>query len=278
MVLEVNNPPLFSVVTVTLNALPNLMRTVDSVLKQDYEGYEYIIKDGLSSDGTMSYLKGLNRKNLKSISTQDDGIYGGMNQALGHCAGKYVIFLNAGDRFIEKDILSKVAKHISSDRSPDFIYGDIVTLDVDYEYQNSHRIQVIGRPIYYCSRLSPFYLSRRMICHQAWFLKKEIYLSSKFDANYRIAADYLLLLDIILKREVSYSHLPETIIEYDRTGISSKQSHEFILEYQQIQKRMFSSLELQVYKSLYFFMALANAKVIRPFLYPFFRKKIRGIY
>ena len=48
--------PFFTIVTVCLNAGNGLRKTVESVISQKFKDYEYIIKDGLSSDGSLDRL------------------------------------------------------------------------------------------------------------------------------------------------------------------------------------------------------------------------------
>ena len=45
---------LISVVTVCLNVERDIGRTIDSILKQNLTGFEYLIKDGGSGDSTLS--------------------------------------------------------------------------------------------------------------------------------------------------------------------------------------------------------------------------------
>jgi len=48
---------LFSIVTICRNERNNIERTLESVVKQSYADYEYIIIDGLSTDGTLEIIE-----------------------------------------------------------------------------------------------------------------------------------------------------------------------------------------------------------------------------
>ena len=43
----------FTIITVCFNAQKYIGETINSVLKQDFDDYEYIIKDGGSTDNTL---------------------------------------------------------------------------------------------------------------------------------------------------------------------------------------------------------------------------------
>jgi len=71
--------PLFSIVTVTLNCVEDAVATAKSVLDQDCGNYEYIVKDGGSTDSTVTEL---GRLGVQTIVKPDVGVYAAMNQAL----------------------------------------------------------------------------------------------------------------------------------------------------------------------------------------------------
>ena len=103
----------FTIITVCYNSGDKIKRTIQSVIEQKYTDYEYIIKDGASSDDTIRIINSCvpKNENIKIISEPDCGIYDAMNKAVGKAHGEYV-FLNAGDYFINKNILQEIEKFI----------------------------------------------------------------------------------------------------------------------------------------------------------------------
>ncbi len=96
----------FSIVTVCLNAENTILETIVSVIQQTYVDYEYIIWDGVSEDGTLEIIK----ENAKEapicfFSEKDSGLYNAMNKAVKKCKGDYVLFLNSGDAFADREVL-----------------------------------------------------------------------------------------------------------------------------------------------------------------------------
>lgn len=119
-----HNSMLYSIVTVHFNDLTGLARTLASVRNQTFDDYEQIIIDG----GTRNFHEltasiGIHEK-CHVVSESDDGIYDAMNKGLSLAKGDYVIFLNAGDTFFDKEVLHKVSACINTRAQPDMIYGN----------------------------------------------------------------------------------------------------------------------------------------------------------
>src|SRR3954447_11488384 len=119
--------PKFSVITVCKNASESITATIDSLSSQSYRDFEYLIIDGASTDGTLETV----RQNTGGfithiVSEPDAGIYDAMNKGIKLAQGDWIYFLNAKDRFANKDVLRQVADY--SHRSPevDLFYGDAI--------------------------------------------------------------------------------------------------------------------------------------------------------
>lgn len=97
-----------SIITINLNNLLGLQKTIDSILSQTYPNYEIIVVDGKSTDGSVEYLE--SHKNFFSelIIEKDRGIYHAMNKGIRFIRGKYVLFLNSGDYFATSEVLEKL--------------------------------------------------------------------------------------------------------------------------------------------------------------------------
>ena len=91
--------PLFSIIVVSLNAGEELLHTIDSILKQTEQGYEIIVKDGFSSDGSIEQLPSDDR--IRLFQQKDKSIYDAMNQAVQYASGEYYLFMNCGDYFMK---------------------------------------------------------------------------------------------------------------------------------------------------------------------------------
>ena len=119
--------PLVSIITVVFNAEFFIESTINSIIDQTYERKELIVIDGASTDSTLDIIGKYSRHITKLISEKDDGIYSAMNKGIALASGDWIIFMNAGDIFIERDVLTNIfSKPIGNAK---VIYGDVL---VDY--------------------------------------------------------------------------------------------------------------------------------------------------
>jgi glycosyltransferase involved in cell wall biosynthesis len=113
-----------SVITVTLNAVDALTETLKSVANQKHrEEIEFIVIDGLSTDGSLALLE-KNRQEIDIlVSSKDRGVYDAMNKGLQQCTSEWVYFLNAGDIFCKNDSIAKILDSIDDS---DVLYSDVL--------------------------------------------------------------------------------------------------------------------------------------------------------
>jgi glycosyltransferase involved in cell wall biosynthesis len=102
--------PKISLITVTRNAETTIQRCIESVLSQDYANVEYIVIDGLSTDGTVKIINQYINQTSHFVSEHDNGIYDAMNKGIKIATGDIVGILNADDCFADKTVLTEVAK------------------------------------------------------------------------------------------------------------------------------------------------------------------------
>ena len=105
-----------SVVTITYNAADVLKRTLDSVLNQTYQHIEHLIVDGASLDDTLEIANDYKDENdevaashdVIITSAKDKGLYDAMNKAIRLSTGEWINFMNSGDTFYDREVISKV--------------------------------------------------------------------------------------------------------------------------------------------------------------------------
>lgn len=203
--------PSITVITVCLNAGDQLLATVESVLSQSGEDWEYLIKDGGSTDGSLEALPAHER--IRVEVSRDTGIYDAMNQAVPLAKGRYVNFLNAGDRFPNGEILKTVSSSIrNASREPDLVYGDFLD-------ERSAKVRKAASEV---SRRSLFLSG---ICHQAQWIRREVFEQlGGFNLEFSFRADQELLLRLTESR-LPTLYIPKVLALYDGQGFTAQRGN-----------------------------------------------------
>lgn len=205
----------FSIVTVCYNAENEIEETIRSVLEQNYVDYEYVFVDGKSTDKTNiiinSYINAFKQKgiNIRCISEPDKGVYDAMNKGIYNAMGEWIIFMNAGDGFYNRQVLSKVSKLIDLNSSVDILYGDTCVID-----KNLYQIRRAGETEELLKHM-PFF-------HQSVFVRKGLLRSTLFDINYKICADYNMFLGYKKSNKV-FIYLNDIVSFFAIGGLSASQ-------------------------------------------------------
>ena len=217
----------FSIVIVSLNPGQKLVKTLQSVLRQEYGNFEIILKDGGSTDGSLKEGadgslsvawpgQSVSDSRVHIFRSPDKGIYDGMNQALVHINGDYVLFLNCGDSLYDSRVLSRTAALIEKAEEerdtrlrarPFLFYGD--------QYNEKQRSRVCSAP-----KLNDFACYRNVPCHQVCFYDASLFWERGYDTDFRVRGDYEHFFYCIYERGAEAVHLPVIVSSYEGGGFS----------------------------------------------------------
>lgn len=207
-----------SIITTSYNSAATLRDTMDSVLRQGYTDYEYIVVDGASKDGTIDIIREYEPRfegRMRWVSEPDCGIYDAMNKGIAMATGDVVGLLNSDDFFTSDDILATIARELTSPDAPDAIYGDV-------HYVDEKDITRIVR--YYSSRDFTRKHMRMgyMPAHPSFYVRRECYEEyGAFDTSYRVAADFENLLRLIYVNEINTRYIAKDFVTMRMGGASS---------------------------------------------------------
>ena len=81
--------PLISIITATYNDKLQLLKTSESIKESTYRNIEWVVIDGLSTDGTFEWLKSNTDVVRKWVSEPDCGIYDAWNKGLAKAEGEW---------------------------------------------------------------------------------------------------------------------------------------------------------------------------------------------
>ncbi|WP_296848932.1 glycosyltransferase family 2 protein [uncultured Methanobrevibacter sp.] len=159
-----------SIITATYNSGKTLRDTIESVLRQTYTDFEYIIKDGGSKDDTLDIVNIYAPKfgeRLKVISEPDHGIYDAMNKGFQMATGDVIGILNSDDFYTSDDALQVIADAFANN-DVDATYGDIHFVNDD---------DLTKRVRYYSSAVfrRSFMRFGLMPAHPSFYCKKAVY-------------------------------------------------------------------------------------------------------
>ena len=204
-----------SVVTVCFNSEKFIKDAIDSVLAQDYPNIEYIIIDGGSTDNTIPIIESYGNKISNFISQPDKGIYDAMNKGLKLATGKFIAILNSDDFYIHNNVISSVVKRLKKENT-DCLYADLI-----YVNRTDPTINVR----YWKSK--PFIQSSFKLgwhpAHPTFIVKNNVYKKfGYFSLEFKIAADFELMLRFLEKHKISSTYYPEPRIKMRLGGTTNK--------------------------------------------------------
>lgn len=204
-----------SLILTTYNCKDNLVKTLESIEKQDYPNIEVVIKDGVSVDGTLEVIKQYQQESRHKViweSKKDTGIYDAMNQGYALSNGDVVVFFN--DLFINDNIISKMIRKIEE-----------INPATGKEYIGAHAdlVYADGEKVIRKWKMGQGTIYQGwMPGHPTLFLKREIYEKyGLYDSGYKIAADYEFMVRFLKDKENQLAYLPETVISMFYGGTSS---------------------------------------------------------
>jgi glycosyltransferase involved in cell wall biosynthesis len=198
-----------SIITINYNNLEGLKKTVSSVTNQTWKGFQFIIIDGGSNDGSLEYIKTNEDVFDYWVSESDNGVYHAMNKGIKNANGEYLFFLNSGDQFYNKKVLEKNNSFL---KEKDIIYFNLKVIDENKVFIKE-----------YPEVLSFSYFVKDTLPHPATFIKKELFdRIGLYDENLKIVSDWKFFMDAICKNNVSYKKVDDTLSEFHLDGLSSK--------------------------------------------------------
>jgi len=203
-----------SIITVSYNSADTIEDTITSVLNQDYPEIEYIIIDGASTDNTMDIVNRYRKKISRVISEPDKGIYDAMNKGIRLATGDVIGILNADDFYIDNHVITKVAKG--------FEIPDVGAVFADLVYVKPENVNKTVRR-YSSKAFTPSKFAYGwMPAHPTFFLKKKFYKQyGLYKTDYKIAADYELLIRMLYLNKVPYNYIPKILIKMRLGGVST---------------------------------------------------------
>lgn len=222
----------YSIITINYNNCEGFKRTIESVIKQSYNDFEFIVIDGGSNDGSKELIKQYTNDISYWVSEPDNGIYHAMNKGIKVAHGEYFIFLNSGDYFYDENVLENTLPHLKAD----IVHGRM------FEQNKSSFPYLINK--------SPTmaYLYESSMQHPSCFFRKELFNDSLYDETYKIVSDWKFFIEKIIFQNCSFEFMPVTVAVFEGGGISEAQKERNESERKDVLKKFFPPRVLQDYE------------------------------
>lgn len=239
-----------SIITVCFNSEKTIKYTFDSVRNQIYKNIELIVVDGGSIDGTLDIIESNNDIISKMISETDNGLYDAMNKGIQMAKGDIIGILNSDDIFYDNDVIKNLVQfHKTND--VDISIGNIV----------QHKTNGKIKRVYLSQNWSPIKLKKGLMPpHPSMFVSSKIY--EKFDLyklNYKIAADYELMIRYFLIYNINWLYSGITTTSMLAGGVSSSGFKSYIQVSKDIIKG-FKENNIKVYNILIYLRVFIKLK------------------
>jgi glycosyltransferase len=203
-----------SVVTVVRNGADTIGDCLASVASQSHAA-EQIVIDGASTDGTVDRVRAARPPVARFVSEPDRGLYEAMNKGIALASGEVVGTLNADDVYASDRVLALVAAAFA-DPAVEITYGDLEYVDRADPRRVVRRWRAgeYHRGSFYRGWMPP---------HPTVFVRRRVYeRCGVFNPQLGTAADYELLLRLMLRHRLVAAYIPEVLVRMRRGGVSNR--------------------------------------------------------
>ena len=212
-----------SIITVVFNGCNVIEECIKCVLGQSHKDVEHIIIDGNSTDGTLDVINRYKDKIARIVSEPDKGIYDALNKGIQLATGEVIGLLHSDDFYAHNRVIEKVAD-IFMKYKVDSCYGDL-------EYVGKNDTNKVVR-YWKASKYSHGKFKYGwMPPHPTFFVKREVYEKyGHFNTDFRIAADYELMLRFLERYRISTYYIPEVLIKMRIGGVSNRSLRNLVIK------------------------------------------------
>jgi glycosyltransferase involved in cell wall biosynthesis len=184
-----------------------------SVAAQTYQNIEHIVVDGASTDDTLQIVHQFPHV-ARVISEKDSGMFNAMNKGIRVATGDIVGIINSDDFFTSNNVIEEIVNDFKSEY--DAVIGDVAFVE-------STNLKKIVR--YYSSKnwKPSLFKWGFMPPHPSFYLRRNKFeLYGLYKEDYRISADYELMIRMLYSAKLNYHYLPMNMVIMRLGGISTK--------------------------------------------------------
>ncbi|MGZ3885400.1 MAG: glycosyltransferase family 2 protein [Bacteroidia bacterium] len=216
----------FSVVIPTYNRAPFIERTIRSVLKQSFGGYEIIVVDDGSTDNTNEIVSALMLEFPERISyvyQANSERAAARNTGAKHAKGDYILFFDSDDLLYEQH-LSVARDSILQYKRPEFLH-------LRYDVKD-HGLRLLREGPSFSAPPNRQLIEGNFLSCNGVLLRKDIALANPFNETRVLSAleDWELWLRLAAKYPLVYINtITSTIINHDERSVLKTDRDQLIM-------------------------------------------------
>ena len=200
---------MISVITIVRNEPEALSKTINSLLEQTCQDFEYIVVNGGDCLRTHDVIAANRARINQLISEPDRGISDAFNKGTQIAKGDLLLFLNSGDTLADSRVLELAASQVGrySELRSKIFYGDFIMCGMAMQ-------QVVATSV---SELD----FTNSLNHQSMFIGIDVMKAYPYDERMRVTMDY----DVWLRARsqgVEFHKLEMAISRFYEGGVSCR--------------------------------------------------------
>lgn len=243
--------PLISIITVVYNGEKTLEQTIQSVLNQTYKNIEYIIIDGISTDGTLEIIKKYDANISIWVSESDKGLYDAMNKGISKANGEIIGIINSDDWY-EINTVELIVEAYRKNPEKKIFHGDLFEI-----LENGTKRLRRFNP----SKFKLLYYGMTYN-HPTMFVHKDEYKIHLYNDNLKGHSDYQFVLEAFLRDKSQFKYLPNPLSNFRLGGISAD------MNFWEASKAVFNIRRdsgLSIYSAVFSFLLMRGVKIYTRF-------------
>ncbi len=208
---------LISVVIPTYNRADFILKTLNSILDQEYQNFEVIIVDDGSTDNTLQLLEKVEDPRLKIIPIKNSERAAARNRGAEAATGAYVNFFDSDDLAL-RNHLSTAVQTIIKFNSPEVFHLNFEIRDTENNHVKTGRIYKEGE-----TANDRLVMENTFSCNGV-FVRRDIALANKFneDRQLSVSEDYELWIRLGSRYPLHMvNEVTSTIILHDMRSVFS---------------------------------------------------------
>lgn len=210
-----------SIITINLNNVEGLRKTMNSVVSQTFQNMEWIVIDGASTDGSRELIEENNDRISHWISEKDNGVYQAMNKGIRLSQGEYLLFLNSGDYLTENTIIEQVFQGV--ELTADLCFGH--TWYINGEYRSAMGMHPADFTFHQ-------FISDPLPHSGGTFYRRQLFLDyGLYDEKYYMSGDVDFNMRVIFQHRCTVQKIELYISNFDGNGLSQNPNRDIHWEF-----------------------------------------------